>query len=185
MKASLNTTYGPPEVLKITEVEKPQAKDNEVLIKIHATTVNRTDTGFRNPEYFLVRIFGGFFKPRNKILGTEFSGEVESIGKNARLFKPGDQVFGLNTFTFGTHAEYICVNENKSIALKPANMTHAEAAAVCDGMMLGLNFVRNMDHSKQNKILVNGATGSIGSSVVQLSKYYGAPAGSPRRAPAR
>lgn len=174
MKASFNTSYGPPEVLSIKEVEKPQPKDNEVLVKIHATTVNRTDTGFRNPEYFLVRIFGGFFKPRYKVLGTEFSGEIEAIGKNVKLFKIGDAVFGLNTFTFGTHAEYICVNENKTIALKPTNMNFHEAAAVCDGLMLGLNFVRNMDYSKKNKILVNGATGSIGTAVVQLAKYYGA-----------
>jgi NADPH:quinone reductase-like Zn-dependent oxidoreductase len=174
MKASVNTSYGPPEVLSIKEVEKPQPKDNEVLVKIHATTVNRTDTGFRNPEYFLVRIFGGFFKPRYKILGTEFSGEIEAIGKNVKLFKSGDAVFGLNTFTFGTHAEYICIKENKTIALKPTNMNFHEAAAVCDGLMLGLNFVRNMDYSKKNKILVNGATGSIGTAVTQLAKYYGA-----------
>ncbi len=174
MKASVNTRFGPPEVLSIQEVEKPQPKDNEVLVKIHATTVNRTDTGFRNPEYFLVRIFGGFFKPRYKILGTEFSGEIEAIGKNVTLFKVGDPVFGLKTFTFGTHAEYICVNENKTIALKPNNLNFHEASAVCDGLMLGLNFVRNMDYSKKNKILVNGATGAIGTAVVQLAKYYGA-----------
>lgn len=174
MKASVNTIYGPPEVLSIKEIEKPQPKKNEVLVKIHATTVNRTDTGFRNPEYFLVRIFGGFFKPRNKILGTEFSGVIEALGPEVKQFKAGDSVFGLSTFKFGTHAEYICIPEHKSIALKPNNYSYEEAAAVCDGLMLGINFVRNIDKSKRNKILVNGATGSIGSSVVQLAKYYGA-----------
>ena len=122
MKAIVNTEYGSPEVLHLNEVEKPSPKDNEVLIKIHATTVNRTDCGFRSPEYFIVRVISGFFKPKKHILGTEFAGEIESLGKDVKYFKIGDQVFGLSTYNFGTHAEYICIRENASIALKPVNM---------------------------------------------------------------
>ncbi|MDP1801010.1 MAG: NAD(P)-dependent alcohol dehydrogenase [Bacteroidota bacterium] len=174
MKASVNTKYGPPEVLEVKEVVKPLPKDNEVLIKIHATTVNRTDCGFRSPEYFIVRLVGGLFKPRKHILGSELAGEVEAIGKNVKTFKPGDQVFGLSTFNFGTHAEYVCVKEEKAIALKPNNMSYQEAAAVCDGAFLAYANLKKIDFSKPQKILVNGASGSIGSSTVQLAKYLGA-----------
>lgn len=174
MKASVNTKYGPPEVLEVKEVDKPIPKDNEVLIKIHATTVNRTDCGFRSPEYFIVRLVGGLFKPRKHILGSELAGEVEAIGKNVKTFKPGDQVFGLSTFNFGTHAEYVCVKEEKAIALKPNNMSYQEAAAVCDGAFLAYANLKKIDFSKPQKILVNGASGSIGSSTVQLAKYLGA-----------
>lgn len=174
MKASVNTKYGPPEVLEVKEVAKPIPKDNEVLIKIHATTVNRTDCGFRSPEYFIVRLVGGLFKPRKHILGSELAGEVEAIGKNVKTFKPGDQVFGLSTFNFGTHAEYVCVKEEKAIALKPTNMSYQEAAAVCDGAFLAYANLKKIDFSKPQKILVNGASGSIGSSTVQLAKYLGA-----------
>ena len=135
LKASFHTKYGPPEVLQIVEVNKPIPKDDEVLIKIHATTVNRTDCGFRQPEYFFVRFFSGVFKPKINILGTEFAGTVEAIGKNVTLLKVGESVFGLNTFKFGTHAEYVCIPEHKSIALKPENMSFEEAAAICDGLM--------------------------------------------------
>lgn len=174
MKASVNTKYGPPEVLQIKEIEKPIPKDNQVLVKIHSTTVNRTDCGFRKPEYFIVRIFSGLFKPIRHVLGTEFAGEVEAIGKDVTLFKNGDAVFGLNTFKFGTHAEYVCVKEKGSIALKPTNMNFDEAASVCDGLMLAVNYVRRVDFKKNKKILINGASGSIGSASVQLAKYYGA-----------
>ena len=174
MKASVNTKYGPPEVLEIKEVAKPRPKDNEVLIKIHATTVNRTDCGFRNPEYFIVRVVGGFFSPRKHILGSELAGEVEAIGKNVKTFKPGDQVFGLSTFNFGTHAEYVCVKEEKAITLKPNNMSYEQAAAVCDGAFLAYANLKKIDFTKPKKILVNGASGSIGSSTVQLLKHFGA-----------
>jgi len=174
MKASVNTKYGLPDVLQIKEIPKPIPKDNEVLVKIHATTVNRTDCGFRRPDYFIVRLFNGLFKPRKHILGSEFAGEIESIGKNVTLFKTGDEVFGLSTYKFGTHAEYVCVNEKKSIVLKPTNMTYQEAAAVCDGLMLAINYLRHIDLKKNKKILINGESGSIGSASVQLAKYYGA-----------
>ncbi len=174
MIASFHSKYGPAEVLKIKEVEKPIPKDDEVLIKIHATTVNRTDCGFRQPEYLFVRLFSGIFKPKINILGTEFAGIVETIGKNVTLFKAGDAVFGLNTFKFGTHAEYVCIPEKKSIALKPNNFSFEEAAAVCDGLMLAINYIRKIDFKSNPTILINGASGSIGSAAVQLAKYYGA-----------
>ncbi len=174
MKAIVFTEYGPPDVLQLKEVEKPIPKDDEVLIKIHATTVNRTDCGFRKPEYLIVRFFGGFFKPKRKILGSEMAGEIEAIGKNVKTFKPGDQVFGLKTNTFGTHAEYVCIPETGSITTKPFNMSYEEAAAVCDGMMLAINYIRKIDFKKIERILINGASGSIGSACVQLAKHYGA-----------
>ena len=178
MKAIVYTRYGPPEVLQLKDVPKPVPKENEVLIKIHATTVNRTDCGFRKAEYFIIRFFNGLFKPNKTILGNEFAGEIEAIGSAVTTFKPGDDVFGLSTFRFGAHAEYICIAEKASIAAMPTNMTYEEAAAVCDGLMLGMNLIRKKDFHPENnrvqKILINGASGSIGSSCVQLASYYGA-----------
>lgn len=174
MKAIVYTHYGPPEVLQLKDVVKPTPKDNEVLVKIFATTVNRTDCGFRRPEYFIVRIISGLFKPKRQTLGSEFAGEIETIGKAVQTFKAGDQVFGLSTYKFGTHAEYICIREEGSIAAKPSNMSYNEAAAVCDGLMLANNIIRKIDFKKSPKILINGATGSIGSAAVQLAKHYGA-----------
>ncbi|HWQ79721.1 MAG TPA: NAD(P)-dependent alcohol dehydrogenase, partial [Anaerovoracaceae bacterium] len=174
MKAVTYTKYGPPEVLQLSKVETPTPGDDEVLVKIHATTVNRTDCGFRNPEYFAVRIVGGLFRPKRKILGSEMSGVIEAVGKDVKMFKKGDPVFGLNTLKFGTHAESVCISENGSIAIKPANMSFEEAAAVCDGLMLAMTYIRKIDFKNARKILVNGASGSIGSAFVQLAKYYGA-----------
>lgn len=174
MKAIVYTKYGSPEVLQLKDVEKPTPKDNEVLIKIHATTVNRTDCGFRKPEYLIIRLINGLFRPRRTILGSELAGEIEATGKNVKTFKPGDQVFGLSTSIFGTHAEYICIPETGSIAIKPANISYAEAAAICDGAFLSMTYIRKIDFKKAPKILINGASGSIGSASVQLARYYGA-----------
>jgi len=175
MKAIVYTKYGPPDVLQLKEVPKPTPKDNEVLIKIHATTVNRTDCGFRKPEYrFIIGFINGFFKPKKTILGSELAGEIEAIGKDVKTFKPGDQVFGLSTYNFGAHAEYICIPEKGSITMKPANMLYEEAAAICDGAFLAINYIRKIDYEKVPNILINGASGSIGSACVQLAKYYGA-----------
>lgn len=174
MKAIVNTSYGPPEVLQLMEVEKPIPKEDEVLIKIHAATVNRTDCGFRNPEYLIIRLINGLFKPKKKILGSELAGEIEAIGKNVKTFKPGDKVFGLSTFNFGTHAEYISIPERKSITKMPLNMTYNEAAAVCDGAFLALANMKKIDFKNKPKMLINGASGSIGSASVQLGKYFGA-----------
>lgn len=174
MKAVVYTEYGPPEVLQLTEVPKPFPKDNEVLIKISATTVNRTDCGFRKPEYLIVRFFNGLFKPKITILGNELAGVVEEVGKDVRTFKQGDQVFGLSAGKFGAHAEYLCLPEKGSITIKPAKMSYNESAAVCDGLMLAINYIRKIDFTNMPAILINGASGSIGSACVQLSKYYGA-----------
>ncbi len=174
MKAIVNTRYGSPEVLHLQEIAKPTPAPQEVLVKIYATTVNRTDCGFRKPEYLLVRLIGGLFKPKNTILGSEFAGKVEAVGNAVTQFKVNDEVFGLSTYRFGTHAEYICINQNKSIALKPFNMSFQQAAVVCDGLMLGSNLIKTIDFSQEPHILINGATGSIGTACLQLAKYYGA-----------
>ncbi len=175
MKAIVYTKYGPPEVLQLKEVPKPSPKDNEVLIKIRATTVNRNDCGFRKPEYpVIIRLVNGLFKPKKTVLGSELAGEIEAVGKNVKTFKPGDQVFGLSTFNFGAHAEYICLPETGSIVTKPANISYNEAAAVCDGLTLAFTYIRKIDFTNEKKILINGASGSIGSACVQLARYYGA-----------
>jgi len=175
MKAIVYTEYGPPEVLRLKEVPKPTPKKNEVLIKIHATTVNRNDCGFRKPEYpVIIRLINGLFRPKKTILGTELAGEVEAVGSIVQTFKPGDKVFGLSANNFGAHAEYICLPEESSITIKPANMSYNEAAAVCDGLFLGMNLIRKIDFTNSPTILINGATGSIGSACVQLAKQYGA-----------
>jgi len=174
MRAAIYKKYGPPEVIHFADIPKPEPKSNEVLVKIKATTVNRTDTGFRKAEYFIVRFFSGLLKPKNQVLGTEFSGIIETVGANVKSLKIDDPVFGLNTYKFGMHTEYVCIAEDGSIAIKPSNMSFEEAAAVCDGMMLAINYIRKIDFSTNPKILINGAAGSIGSAAVQLANYFGA-----------
>jgi NADPH:quinone reductase-like Zn-dependent oxidoreductase len=174
MKAVSYSRYGPPEVLQIVEKPKPVPKENEVLVKVHATTVNRTDCGFRRPDYFLVRLVNGLFTPKVDVLGSEFAGVIKEVGDKVSSFKVGDEVFGLSTKKFGAHAEYMVMPESGSIALKPTNFSFQEAAAVCDGLMLANAFLKILDHSKPKKILINGASGSIGTAGVQLAKYFGA-----------
>ncbi len=174
MKAAVYTEYGTTDVLHFKEVETPTPKANEVLIKVHATTVNRTDCGFLIAEYFAVRLFWGLFRPKKNILGTEFSGEIVDAGKDVQQFKIGDAVFGLSDNNFGAHAEYLCMNENNAIALKPVNMSFEQAAAICEGAYLAMNYYKAVQLNSHHKILINGATGSIGSAGVQLAKYFGA-----------
>ncbi len=173
MRAVVHTEYGSPDVLQLMEIAKPIPKANEVLIKMHATTVNRTDCGFRTAIPFIVRLFSGLFRPKNTILGSEFAGVIDAVGSNVSLFKKGDPVFGLSADTFGTHADYMCLPETGSIALKPANTSYEEAAAICEGAYLALNVLRGFGGQRGQKILINGATGSIGSAGVQLARYFG------------
>lgn len=174
MKAIINTEYGSADVLKLQEIEKPTPKPNEVLVKIYGTTVNRTDTGLRSVEYFISRLFTGLFKPRFHTLGSEFAGIIEQIGENVKSFKVGDEIFGLSTSNFGTHAEYFAIPESASIALKPKNLSFYEAACICEGPYLAYNYLTKFKIDKTTKILINGTSGSIGSSGLQLAKYFGA-----------
>ncbi|MBP2029252.1 NADPH:quinone reductase-like Zn-dependent oxidoreductase [Methanohalophilus levihalophilus] len=174
MKAVVNERYGSPDVLELKEVPKPIPKDNEILIKIHATTVNRTDCGFRNADPFFVRFFLGITKPKQKILGSEFAGAIESIGRDVTLFQVGDKVFGHTGDKMGAHAEYICLAEDDPIAIKPENLDYEEAASICDGASLALTYISRSNLQKGKRILIYGASGSIGTAAVQLAKYYGA-----------
>lgn len=174
MKAIIHTRYGPPEVLQLKEVPKPTPKDNEVLIKVHATTVNRTDCGFRSAEYFISRFFSGLLKPNNQILGNEFAGVIEGIGKDVKSFKPGDKVFGYNDTTFGAHAQFMVMTEGAAITTMPASITYEEAAPITEGGHYALCDIRAAKIRSGQKVLVNGATGAIGSAAVQLINYFGA-----------
>lgn len=174
MKAIVYTQYGSPEVARLAEVEKPVPKDNEVLIKVHATTVNRTDCGFRSAEYFIVRFFSGLFRPNNPILGCEFAGEIETVGKAVGSFKPGDKVFGFNDTKFGGHAEYLTLPADSAIATIPEKISYTEAAPITEGAHYALCNLRAAKLERSQQILINGATGAIGSAAVQLSKYFGA-----------
>ena len=175
MRAVVIDRYGPPEVQRIEEVERPVPKDDEVLIKIHATTVTRTDIGIRAAEPFIIRLIFGLRRPKQRILGTELAGEVEADGAAVTQFAVGDHVFGsTEAFRTGTHAEYICMRESAPIAHKPAGMSFEEAAAVTDGFILALMCLEAARVQKGQRVLVYGASGSIGTAGVQLAKYFGA-----------
>lgn len=174
MKAIVYSQYGPPEVAKLLEVEKPEPKENEILIKVYYTTVNRTDSGFRSAEYFISRFWSGLLKPKLKILGNEFSGEVVGIGAAVKFFKIGDKVFGYNDKTFGAHAEFIVVPETSAVSTLPANLNFEMAAALTEGAHYALADIRAAGITSGQSVLVNGATGAIGSAAVQLIKNIGA-----------
>lgn len=179
MKAVVCPKYGPPEVLQLREVEKPVLKANEVLIKIHATTVTVADVrvrGFRVPFSFWLpaRLMLGLTKPKNAILGVELAGEIEAVGKAVQRFKPGDQVFAAALREFGAYAEYKCLPETATIALKPTNVTYAEAAALPIGARTALHYLRKANLQPGQKVLVYGASGSVGTYAVQLAKHFGA-----------
>jgi NADPH:quinone reductase-like Zn-dependent oxidoreductase len=174
MRAIIYNKYGPPEVAKLEQVEKPIPKDNEVLIKVYASSVNRTDCGFRSAEYFISRFFSGLFRPKNKILGCEFAGQVEAIGKNVSSFIIGDKVFGFNSSKFGAHAEYMTMPEHDAISAIPEGMSYQKAAPICEGGHYALSNIRAAKVKNGQNVLVNGTTGAIGSAMVQLLKHFGA-----------
>lgn len=174
MKAAVYMKYGSPEVLQIKEVIKPTSKENEVLLHIKATAVNSGDVRLRKADPFAVRFVFGLLKPKINILGSVYSGEVESVGSKVKRFKIGDKVFGHTNMSFGAYAEYICLPENGSLALKPANISHNEAAAIPFGGVTALHFIKKAMIKANQKVLVVGASGAVGSAVVQLAKLYGA-----------
>jgi NADPH:quinone reductase-like Zn-dependent oxidoreductase len=171
MKAAVHHRYGPPEVLQIEEVERPVPKDDEVLVRVHATTVTQTDCHMRRAQPFIWRFMLGLRRPRRTILGAEFAGVVEAVGSSVSEFKVGDEVFGART---SSHAEYVCVPESGRIAHKPAVMTFEEAAAVCDGAYQGMGAMRGGDVGPGTRLVVYGASGSCGTAAVQLAKQRGA-----------
>jgi NADPH:quinone reductase-like Zn-dependent oxidoreductase len=170
MRAVVHDRYGPPEVLRLEEVERPVPKDDEVLVKIHATTVNRSDCGWRSAKPFITRYFTGLRRPKRRILGSELAGEVEAVGKAVTEFEVGDRVFGVNYF--GAHAEFVCMPEDRPLAQMPSGMSFEEAATVCDGAILALTCLSKADLREGRSILIYGASGSIGTAAVQLAKYF-------------
>ena len=179
MKAMVCTKYGKPDVLQLEEVEKPIPKENEILIKIHATTVTSGDCrvrSFNSPLllWLPMRIVLGLRKPRKSILGVELAGEVEDAGKNVTRFKKGDQLFAMTGMKFGGYAEYICLSEKGTIAVKPENVTCEEAASISFGGTTALHFFRKGNIQAGQKVLIYGASGAVGTAAVQLASYYGA-----------
>ncbi|MCP4261377.1 MAG: NAD(P)-dependent alcohol dehydrogenase [Planctomycetes bacterium] len=171
MKAVVYTKYGPPDVLQLKEVEKPVPKDNEVLIIVHATTINRTDCATIRAKPFFMRIITGLLKPKKQIPGTEFAGKIGEIGKNVTSFKIGDKVFGFDDQGSGSHAQYMTISEKKAVTI-PKNITYEQAAASIEGAHYAYNFINKVNLKSGQKVLVNGATGAIGSAAVQLLKYF-------------
>ncbi len=174
MKAVTRTQYGPPDILKIKMVEKPNPKDNEVLIRVYATTVNRTDCAMLRAKPFIIRFFTGLLKPNNPIPGTDFAGKIEAIGKNVTSLEVGDKVFGFDDEGLSSHAQYMTLSEDNALATIPKNLTYEQAAASIEGAHYAYNFINKVDLKSGQKVLVNGATGAIGSAAVQLLKYIGA-----------
>ncbi|MGI9316403.1 MAG: NAD(P)-dependent alcohol dehydrogenase [bacterium] len=171
MKAIVYSNYGPPESLRFKEVRKPDPKGDEVLVKIHAATVNRTDCATIRAIPFFTRVITGLFRPKKQIPGTEFSGEIEAIGKDVSPFKIGDRVFGFNDEGAQSHAEFTVVTEGKMVLI-PEGITFEQAAASTEGAHYAYNFIDKVDIARGQQILVNGATGAIGSAAVQLLKHF-------------
>ena len=172
MKAVVATKYGPPDVFQLKEVAKPTPNDDEVLVKIYATTVNRTDYATIRAKPFLARFVTGLFKPKKQISGTEFAGIIEETGKNVASLKAGDRVFGFDDQGSGSHAQYMTISEDKALTTIPNNITCAQAAASTEGAHYAYNFIKKVNIQSGQKILVYGATGAIGSAAVQLLKYF-------------
>ncbi len=175
MKTVIQKQYGSPDVFQLVEVEKPVPADNEVLVKIYATTVTATEAVFRQGKPYISRLFTGFRKPKNQTLGEELAGEVVAVGKDVTAFKIGDQVFGTAGPSFGANAEYLCIPQDEVIVSKPSNLTYEEAAGSVDGFLTALPFLRDKGQIQSGQsVLINGASGSVGAAAVQIAKYYGA-----------
>lgn len=173
MKAAVYYQYGPPEVVSISMIDKPIPKDDEILIKVHASTVNRTDAGFRSADYTIVRLFAGLFKPKNHVLGCDFSGVVEALGNSVNTFNIGDKVFGFDDLGWGGHAAYKVIKEKAAVVHMPEGISFATAAAISEGAHYAWCNIRAAKISKGQRVLVNGGTGAIGSAAVQILKYLG------------
>ena len=174
MKAAVYTQYGAPQVLQVKELAKPNPKDNEILIKIHATSVTSGDSRLRKADPFAVRFFFGLFQPKKNVLGGVLSGEVEAVGENVTKFKAGDLVFGSSYPHFGAYAEYLCLPETASLAIKPEKISHQEAAALPFGGITAWHFLQKANILHGQKVLIYGASGAVGSAAVQIAKYLGA-----------
>ena len=174
MKAAVYNRYGPPDVVSIQEIAVPEVKDDEILLRVHASTVNRTDAGFRSAEYFISRFFSGFLRPKYKVLGCEFSGTVVETGTKVKKYKIADQLFGFNDTRFGGHAEYMLLKENDAIVFIPEGLDFESAAAISEGAHYALENIRAAKVDNKSTVLVNGATGAIGSAAVQILKNIGA-----------
>ncbi len=176
MKAIIATGYGSPSVFELQNVNRPAVKPNEVLVKIHATTVTRADAMMRTGKPYIGRLMLGLFKPKNQIWGTSFSGIVEAVGSDVSNFQPGQRVFGENIETFGAYAEYITVPADGTVMPLPENISFEDAAGIGDGPVTSLNFLRNVSGGIKpgQKVLVNGASGALGTAAVQLAKQFGA-----------
>jgi len=173
MKAAVSKKYGSPDVIQLMEIDKPVPKDNEVRVKLYATTVNRTDCGLRAAHPFITRFVTGFLRPKNTVLGSEFTGVIDAIGGSVKSLHKGDKVFGINSSKYGAHAEYLCMEEDASITTLPKNLTLENALAICEGSWYAWNILKEVNLIKGEKILINGGSGSIGSSAIQIAKSFG------------
>jgi len=174
MKAAVYTRYGPPEVVTIAERPIPRPAPGQVLVKVYAATVNRTDCGFRSAVYVISRLFSGLFRPKFQVLGNEFAGVVEAVGDAGSPYQPGDRVFGYNDTSFGAHAEYMLMPANGAMALIPEGLSFAQAAPICEGAHYALCDIRAAKVSAGQRVMVYGASGAIGSAAVQLLHHFGA-----------
>jgi len=174
MNAAIYTNYGPADVVRLAHIPIPVPKHDELLVRVRASTVNRTDTGFRSAEYVVSRLFSGILKPKFPVLGCEFAGDVVEVGADVTLFKPGDRIFGFDDERFGGHAEYLVISQNGAIATIPDGWSYDQAAPLTEGSHYALGNLRSAGIKAGTRILINGSTGAIGSAAVQLSNYFGA-----------